>query len=206
MNKKKSLWVTVAVAVAVIAVVAGWQLWRSSVSRAEIKVFSDLRDVRELVLAEMSLNKVGVISDDGATGFASRLNSLKIGERIAVYSYDTYLEAYIDLSELTADDVEVDRKNRFVRLRLPAVHTRFTGRDMEVKEEHYRVAMLRSNISPGERARLKELMNTTLKAEVENNSEYRRLITDEARAKAVGFFTALLRERGYESEVTVAAN
>ena len=109
-------------------------------------------------------------------GFASLLNSLKIGERIAVYSYDTYLEAYIDLSELTADDVEVDRKNRFVRLRLPAVHTRFTGRDMEVK------------------------------AEVENNSEYRRLITDEARAKAVGFFTALLRERGYESEVTVAAN
>lgn len=201
--KKKTPYVIgfgVALVVAVVAVVAMSVL---RPSHREVRLFSELRDMQSLVLAEMALNKVGEISDDGAAGVAAVVNSLKIGQRVAVYSYNTYLEAYIDLSELAAEDVSVDEDGKFVSILLPQVRTRFVGRDMEVVEEHYRVSGLRSDVSPRERARLKELMNASLKREVEGNAEYRRMLADQARAKAVGFFTALLRGRGYECEVSV---
>ena len=200
--KRKNLYIWIIVAVAVAALAAGgW--YAVQPRRQELRLFSELRDMQSLVLAEMSLNKVGEISDEGATGVAAVVNSLKIGKRVAVYSYNTYLEAYMDLSELTAADVAVDGRGRFAKLVLPPVRTRFVGRDMEVVEEHYRVSGLRSDVSPRERSQLKELMNASLKKEVEGNDEYRRMLTEQARAKAVGFFTALLRGRGYECEVSV---
>ncbi|MFG6397571.1 MAG: DUF4230 domain-containing protein [Muribaculaceae bacterium] len=200
--KRKNLYIWIIVAVAVAALAAG--VWYAvQPRRQELRLFSELRDMQSLVLAEMSLNKVGEISDEGATGVAAVVNSLKIGKRVAVYSYNTYLEAYMDLSELTAADVAVDGRGRFAKLVLPPVRTRFVGRDMEVVEEHYRVSGLRSDVSPRERSQLKELMNASLKKEVEGNDEYRRMLTEQARAKAVGFFTALLRGRGYECEVSV---
>ncbi len=200
--KRKNLYIWIIVAVAVAALAAG--VWYAvQPRRQELRMFSELRDMQSLVLAEMSLNKVGEISDEGATGVAAVVNSLKIGKRVAVYSYNTYLEAYMDLSELTAADVAVDGRGRFAKLVLPPVRTRFVGRDMEVVEEHYRVSGLRSDVSPRERSQLKELMNASLKKEVEGNDEYRRMLTEQARAKAVGFFTALLRGRGYECEVSV---
>lgn len=200
--KRKNLYIWIIVAVAVAALAAG--VWYAvQPRRQELRLFSELRDMQSLVLAEMSLNKVGEISDEGATGVAAVVNSLKIGKRVAVYSYNTYLEAYMDLSELTAADVAVDGRGRFAKLVLPPVRTRFVGRDMEVVEEHYRVSGLRSDVSPQERSQLKELMNASLKKEVEGNDEYRRMLTEQARAKAVGFFTALLRGRGYECEVSV---
>ena len=197
--KRKNLYIWIIVAVAVAALAAG--VWYAvQPRRQELRLFSELRDMQSLVLAEMSLNKVGEISDEGATGVAAVVNSLKIGKRVAVYSYNTYLEAYMDLSELTAADVAVDGRGRFAKL---VLRTRFVGRDMEVVEEHYRVSGLRSDVSPRERSQLKELMNASLKKEVEGNDEYRRMLTEQARAKAVGFFTALLRGRGYECEVSV---
>lgn len=200
--KRKNLYIWIIVAVAVAALAAG--VWYAvQPRRQELRLFSELRDMQSLVLAEMSLNKVGEISDEGATGVAAVVNSLKIGKSVAVYSYNTYLEAYMDLSELTAADVAVDGRGRFAKLVLPPVRTRFVGRDMEVVEEHYRVSGLRSDVSPRERSQLKELMNASLKKEVEGNDEYRRTLTEQARAKAVGFFTALLRGRGYECEVSV---
>ena len=203
--KKKLVTAFLLLTLAVVVTLAGvWAFRRFSPRQADVKMFSELRDLHQIVLAEMSVNKVGVISDDGLSGLSSLISSFKLGERIAVYSYDTFLEAYIDLDGLTPGDVEIDEAHKVVKLRLPAVQTRFAGRDMEVKEEHYRVTMLRSHISPSERAALKERMNTSLKAEVENNTEYRRMVTEQARTKAVGFFTALLRGRGYDAEVTVA--
>lgn len=195
----------VVVALAVVSAVT-WGMLRHNVRHTDenVKMFSELRDVQKLVLAEMSLNKVGVISDDGATGINAWVNNLKLGDRVAVYSYNTYLEAYIDLSALSPADLSVDADTRHVSLRLPPVQTRFTGRDMEVKEEHYRVTRLRSAISPSERALLKEQMNTSLKAEVESSDEYRRLVADEARTKAISFFTALLESRGYTCNVSVS--
>lgn len=167
-----------------------------------VKVASELRSVNRLSLVEMSVNKVGTISDEGATGFASLINRLKLGDRIGVYSYHTYLEAYIDLGSLTDRDVEVDASRRLVKLRLPDIQVRLSGRDATVKEEHYRVTGMRSTISPSERAQLKELMNTTLKQEIDANDEYGRMLRLTARDKASGYFTALLTAMGYDSEIT----
>ncbi len=167
-----------------------------------VKIAASLRDVSRLSLVEMSVNKVGTISDSGATGFASLLNMLKFGDRVGVYSYHTYLEAYIDLSALEPGDLEVDPARRFVKVRLPEVEVRISGRDATVTEEHYRVTGLRSSISPSERARLKELMNSAVRSELRQNDTYGHILLDDARHKAAGYISALLASMGYNSEVT----
>lgn len=167
-----------------------------------VRVLSELRDVNRLSLAEMSVNKVGTISDSGTTGFASLLNKLKVGDRIGVYSYHTYLEAYVDLDAMEDGDVEVFADRRLVKLHLPPIKVRIAGRDASVTEEHYRVTGLRSTISPAERAQLKELMNTTLRQELASSDEYGDRLRASAREKAVGYFSALLQMMGYDSEIT----
>lgn len=170
--------------------------------KQEVNVFHELQDVQKLVLAEMTVNKVGTISDDGAKGIDALVNGLKVGKRIAAYSFHTYIEAYIDLSELSSDDITVDRERKLVKLTLPAVRTQYLGRDLGVTEEHYRVSGLRSQITAEERAQLKEKMNKSLKEDVRNNDEYRSMLVKEAQAKARGFFSILLKDWGYDSEIT----
>ena len=108
----------------------------------------------------------------------------------------------MDLGELRTGDVEVDEENKFVKITLPTIHTRYIGRDLGIKEEHLRVTGLRSSITPQERAEVKEVMNRTLKAEVQGNTEFSRRLEMEAKNKAREFFTLLLKNRGYESEIT----
>lgn len=168
----------------------------------EINVFHDLQDVNNLVLAEMSLNKVGVISDDGAKGIDAFINSFKIGDRVAAYSYQTYIEASIDLSELREEDITVDNERRLVKITLPKIQTRYIGRDLGVKEEHYRVTRARSEITAKERAELKEKMSRSLKEDIRNNEGYHDLLVTEAKKKARGFLTIMLRDRGYDCEIS----
>ena len=125
-----------------------------------------------------------------------------MGDRIAAYSFQTYIEAYIDLGQLRDQDVEVDEKRKLIKLTLPPVQTRYIGRDLGVKEEHYRVSLLRSEITAKERAMLKDKMSKALKKDVEGNAEYRSLLVKEAQAKARGFFTILLHSYGYDSEIS----
>lgn len=169
--------------------------------KQEVNIVHELHDVQKLVLAEMTINKVGKISDDGAKGIHAIVNNLKVGKRIAAYSFQTYLEAYIDLSELNDADVVVDEASKTVTLTLPPVRTQYLGRDLGVTEEHYRVSGLRSNITAEERAALKEEMNKSLKEDVRNNDEYRSMLVEEAQKKARGFFSILLRDRGYKSNI-----
>ena len=169
--------------------------------KQEINVFHELQDVEKLVLAEMSLNKVGTISDAGAKGVDALINGFKVGDRIAAYSFHTYLQAYVDLGELRDGDVEVDHKRKFVRLTLPAIRTQYIGRDLGVKEEHYRVTGFRSQITAQERAALKNAMSKALKEDLRKNDEYRSLLVNEAQTKARGFLTILLKSRGYDSEI-----
>ena len=96
----------------------------------------------------------------------------------------------------------MDEARHHVRLVLPPVQVRLSGRDATVTEEHYRVTGMRSTISPVERAQLKELMNTTLRNELKADDEYGERIRAAAREKAVGYFSALLRMMGYDSEIT----
>ncbi len=173
-------------------------------TRADYNYVDELRSVNKLVLAQMTVSKMATIDDlplDDARGIkqtaAAMLDIIKIGNRKAAYSYDTYLRAYVDMSQLSPDDVRIDHDARTVSITLPPIETEFEGRDITVKEDHYRVTGLRSNIDQYERAEMKEMMNASLKNEVESNPEFRRRLIREAQAKARAYFEALADNEGY---------
>lgn len=171
---------------------------------------SEIQSVNKLVLAQMTISKMATIDDidlakaDGLKQTAAGLvDAMKVGKRKAAYSYRTYLRAYMDLSTLTPDDVKVDEATKTITLTLPPVQTEFAGRDMEIREDHYRVTGLRSEIDAAERADIKEQMNTALKHEVEEKSEFRRRLEAEARAKCDTYFKSLLGSDGYNVIVNI---
>lgn len=172
-------------------------------------LFSEFKKVDKLVLARMSVSKMATIDDlklseagTAKEAGAALIDALKIGNRKAAYSYNTYLRAYVDMSEFTPDDIYVDDDTRVIEVRLPAIQTEFAGRDAAIKEEHYRVTGLRSSISPYERADIKERMNAALKKEVENNPEFSRRLTAAARLKGSAFFSKLADIDGYSVSVS----
>ncbi len=165
---------------------------------------SEVKSVNKLVLAQMTISKMATIDDIDlakAEGLkqaaAGLLDALKIGDRKAAYSYNTYMKAYIDMSAVTEDDVKVDEATKTITLDLPPIQTEFAGRDVGIREDHYRVTGLRSQIDPKERAEIKEQMNTALKKEVEEKSEFRSRLEAEARSKCVSYFKSLLGGDGY---------
>ncbi|MDE6334658.1 MAG: DUF4230 domain-containing protein, partial [Muribaculaceae bacterium] len=167
-------------------------------------VYSELRSVDKLTLASMSISKMATVEDiafDEASGLRQTadavLASLKIGDRVAAYSYNTYLIAYIDMSALRADDIHVDKSRHSITVELPPIHTEFAGRDPGMREDHYRVTGLRSSINADERARIKERMNTRLKTEVESSDTFRNILVERAEAKARRYFESLLAADGY---------
>lgn len=169
------------------------------------KLYTEVKSVDKLLLAQMTVTKMASVDDvsiDDAKGMkqtiAALADAVKIGDRKAAYSYSTYIRAYLDLSELQPSDLLVDNRRKTIILNLPDVKTEFAGRDMEIKEEHYRVSGLRSNIRPEERAALKEKMNTQLKKEVRENPEFQEKLEAQARGKAKSYFTSLLGRDGYE--------
>lgn len=174
-----------------------------------LDVLTSLRDVSKLQLAQMTIGKVGEISDpdfkDAKTlqqKTTAALDKIKIGKRLGVYSYDTYISAYIDLSELTPDDVTVDESSGTIILKLPPVKVEYDGRDLNLKEEHYRVTGLRSQIRPEERARLKEQMGKELKKEVAVDPQLEQKLRATAENKALRYFSLLISDRGYEPVVS----
>ena len=170
--------------------------------------YSMIRSANKLILSEMTVNKIASVEDlkwDEAKGsrqkFDALLNCFKIGTRKGAYSYNTYLRAYIDLNELRPEDVEADTVTTVMRIRLPEVHTEFAGRDVELREDHYRVTGLRSQIRPEERARVKEAMNDQLKEEVEVRSGFKERLKATAKEKAVAYFTSFAEEQGFKAEI-----
>lgn len=172
--------------------------------------YSELRDVNKLTLARMTISKMATIDDlklDEARGLKQQatalLDAVKIGDRIGVYSYDTYLTAYMDMSALRPEDVVIDESNHTITLNLPPVRTEFSGRDMKMSENHYRVTGLRGNIGPKERAQLKEKMNDHLRKEVEQDSRFIATLTEQARSKATAWFSSLIEQAGYTPVINI---
>lgn len=170
--------------------------------------YSEIRSARKLVLTELRVTKMATMRDrelDEAQTLSDRtaalIGSLKVGKRVAVYSYDTYIQSYIDLGELTPADVVVDDRNKTVSITLPEIKTELAGRDGSLREEHYRVTGMRSSITPQERARLKERMNASLRREVESG-KYRAEAELSARRKAADYFTSMLAGSGYSVKVS----
>lgn len=173
-----------------------------------IDVYSQLREVSRLELARMTIGKVGMISDPDYRDAGSLeakaeaiFNSVKIGTRIGVYSYDTYLIAYVDLGKLTPEDIEIDEENRIARISLPPIEIRTDGREPQLHEEHYRVTGLRSSITPSERAALKSQMAKEVRRDMKSNSRIRDLLRNAAEAKGKAWLTELLQNWGYVAEI-----
>lgn len=171
--------------------------------------YSEIRSVDKLILSETRVTKMATVRDpdfDDAETLGDRaaavINSIKVGKRVAVYSYDTYIQSYIDLSSLTPADVVVNDRDSTVTLYLPPVQTELAGRDGTLREEHYRVTGFRSDIGPRERARLKERMNSELLHEIESGS-IAEASRESARAKALEYFAALISASGYRPIISI---
>lgn len=167
------------------------------------RAYDAVRTADKLEMARMTLSKVGYVGQEKPASWMDELVAfVKVGARVGVYSYRTYLRAYIDLADFRPSDVEQDAQTHTCRVRLPQPKTEFLGRDATLTEEHYRVTGLRNTISATDRAELKELMANELRREVEANPHFRKRLEEEARARAVEYFTALLQEKGWKAEVS----
>lgn len=164
---------------------------------ATLDVYESLREVNRLELSRMTVGKVGMVSDpswDDVKDWEGKarvlLNSVKVGKRIGVYSYDTYVIAYVDLSKLRPEDVTVNREAGTVDIVLPPVEVEVDGREPQLHEMHYRVTGFRSRIRPEERAALKAQMAKEVKKELASSRQgvekLRKSAEDKARAWVVG--------------------
>ncbi|MDE6226603.1 MAG: DUF4230 domain-containing protein [Muribaculaceae bacterium] len=175
-----------------------------------LNFYDELHSVSRLELGKMTVSKVGTITDPppaSAKGVLQKteavFNSLKVGTRVGVYSYDTYFVAYIDLQRLQPGDITVDEELKKVYVSLPPIEVMTDGREVELHEEHSRVTGFRSAITPAERARLKSRMAAEVEREVAADATNRNRLKATAEAKAKKWIAEFIRQRGYEAEVTI---
>lgn len=180
---------------------AGWGLilapMLTGCSKPDNRLYSEIKSVDKMVFATMSITKTAKMeSSDWYT----------IGKRIAVYSYDSYLRAYIDLSALQMDDLVFDDKAKTVKVTLPPVMTEVTGRDMEMKKEYENIGLLRSELDSKERAEIKEIANKSFKEEVEENPSFQEHLIESAKRKARKYFETLFAANGYTASIDFKDN
>lgn len=156
------------------------------------QLYEEIRQVNRMEFASLAVTK---------TVKTERTDWYKVGKRIAVYSYDTYLKAFIDLNLLSPDDIEFDDDRKTVTVTLPPMQIEIAGRDMEMKKEYENVGMFRTQISAEERAKMKEKANTDLLKELKGNPEYKQKLEHTARQKARTYFETLFRNAGYSPTV-----
>lgn len=155
-------------------------------------LYQDIKSADKMVFASMAITKTAKLeSSDWYT----------IGKRIAVYSYDSYMRAYVDLSALQMDDLVFDEDAKTVKVTLPPVMTEITGRDMEMRKEYENIGLLRAELDSKERAEMKEKANASFKAEVEDNPAFRQLLTETAKRKARKYFETLFEANGYTASI-----
>lgn len=155
-------------------------------------IYEEIRHVNKMEFASMAVTK---------TVKTERSDWYKVGKRIAVYSFDTYLKAYINLYEFEMENMEFDEENKTVKVTLPPVKVEIAGRDMEMKKEYENVGIFRTEIDSKERARMKEKASADLKKELEGNPEYKQRLEDSARRKARSYFENLFKNAGYTAYI-----
>ncbi len=155
-------------------------------------IYEEIRHVNKMEFASMAVTK---------TVKTERTDWYKVGKRIAVYSFDTYLKAYINLYEFEMENMEFDEENKTVKVTLPPVKVEIAGRDMEMKKEYENVGMFRSEIGAQERAKMKEKASADLRKELEGEPEYKRRLEDTARRKARSYFENLFKNAGYTAYI-----
>lgn len=154
--------------------------------------YHEVKSVDKMVFAKMTITKTATMEDS---------KWYTIGKRIAIYSYDSYMRAYIDLSALQMDDIVVDETNKTVRLTLPPVITEVTGRDMQMRKEYENIGLLRSDLDSKERAEIKEKANASFKKEIEDNPVFKKQLVESAKHKARKYFETFFNANGYEASI-----
>lgn len=145
-----------------------------------------------MVFASMAITKTAKIDSS---------NWYTIGKRIAVYSYDSYMRAYVDVSSLQMDDLVFDEDAKTVKVMLPPVMTEITGRDMEMRKEYDNIGLMRSDLDSKERAEIKEKANASFKVEVEDNPMFKQQLTEAAKRKARKYFETIFEANGYTASI-----
>lgn len=156
------------------------------------ELYQEIKSVDKMVFATMAISKTAKMESSGW---------YTIGKRIAVYSYDSYMRAYIDLSALQMDDLVFDEKNKTVKVTLPPVITEITGRDMEMHKVYENIGMLRQDLDSKERAEIKEQANKSFKEEIEENPMFKEQLTEAAKRKARKYFEAIFETNGYTPSI-----
>ncbi|MDE7096868.1 MAG: DUF4230 domain-containing protein [Muribaculaceae bacterium] len=151
-------------------------------------LYEEIRHVNKMEFASMAVTK---------TVKTERSDWYKVGKRIAVYSFDSYLKAYIDMYEFDIEDMEFDENNKTVKVTLPPVRIEIAGRDMEMKKEYENVGLFRTEIDSKERAKMKEKASSDLMKELEGDPEYKQRLDETARRKARSYFESLFKNAGY---------
>lgn len=151
-------------------------------------LYQQIKSCNKLVFDSMDITKTVTIKDD---------KWYTVGDRVAVYSYDSYLRAFEDLSALTADDIVFDNSARTVTLTLPPMQWEMAGRDMNLNLDYENIGLVRSNMTSEERATAKERANSSLMEELKTDPTYKSKLISTAEAKARLYFEALLAQTGY---------
>ena len=156
------------------------------------QLYEEIRHVNKMEFASMAVTK---------TVKTERTDWYKVGKRIAVYSYDTHLKAFIDMNLISPDDIEFNEENKTVRVTLPPVQIDVAGRDMQMRKEYENVGMFRSEVSSQERAKMKERANAELMKELQGNPEYKLRLENSARQKARSYFETMFKNAGYTASI-----
>ena len=116
-----------------------------------------------------------------------------IGDRKILFSCTAYLTAGIDLDEFTLDDIEIN--NNSVHVTFP--HAKLLSLNMppdEIELIYDRVSFFRSGFSAEDRLDLQVQAEQDINEDIVNMG-----ITTEAENNAKDFFTAMLRQIGFEN-------
>lgn len=173
----------------------------------ETELFHNLREVRKLDLLEMRTEETIIISGspytlqsirslDDAMGYLDDL--LRTGNRVGVYSFESYVGAFIDLGALDEQAVRVDVQRKEVSLTLPAVQVEPLGRGTTLTKLHERVTGTRKNITNEERTALQNKASELLRRRIAPGMPLYTDLVIRAQDKARAYYTGMLHARGYE--------
>ena len=87
-------------------------LMSACAKRDNTALYQEIKSADKMVFASMAITKTAKLESS---------DWYKIGKRIAVYSYDSYMRAYIDLSALQPEDIQFDDNAGTVKVILPPV-------------------------------------------------------------------------------------
>lgn len=153
--------------------------------------YEEWRATGKLDLASMTVTKT--VSTERSAWY-------KVGDRIAVYSFDIYLRAYMNMEKLRPSDIIVEEESKRIIINLPPIQSEITGRSSDMRLEYEDIGIFRSRPDSKERAALKEKANADFIREFKGNPTYKAQLETAATKKARNYFQSLGEAAGYKVE------